>query len=124
MASTFGALFPFNAPQAGFDDNSIGEWTMERRKLTEQETTERLDEMPGWVLVDGKMQRMFKFRSFAEAMGWMTTLAIIADKIDHHPEWSNVYNRVTVSLITHDLGAISTLDIVLAQEMEAMYEGR
>jgi len=94
---------------------------MERRKATEEEISEYLEEMPGWQLLDGKMQKTFKFGSFAEAMGWMTTIAIFADKIDHHPEWSNVYNRVTVNLITHDLGAISTLDINLAQQMEEMF---
>jgi 4a-hydroxytetrahydrobiopterin dehydratase len=56
-------------------------------------------------------------------MGWMTSVAIYADKIDHHPEWSNVYNQVSVNLITHDMGALSTLDIALAKRMETLSQG-
>jgi 4a-hydroxytetrahydrobiopterin dehydratase len=94
---------------------------MNRRKLTVQELEKSLEGLSGWELIDGKLHKTYKFGSFAEAMGWMTTVAIYADKIDHHPEWSNVYNRVTVDLTTHDLDAISTLDIALAKNMQAMY---
>ncbi|HET6444503.1 MAG TPA: 4a-hydroxytetrahydrobiopterin dehydratase [candidate division Zixibacteria bacterium] len=96
---------------------------MDRRKLTEQELEKSLEGLSGWELIDGKLHKSYKFGSFAEAMGWITTVAIYADKIDHHPEWSNVYNRVTVDLTTHDLDAISTLDIALAKKMQAMYRG-
>jgi len=94
---------------------------MNRRKLTVQELEKSLEGLSGWELIDGKLHKTYKFGSFAEAMGWITTVAIYADKIDHHPEWSNVYNRVTVDLTTHDLDAISTLDIALAKNMQAMY---
>ncbi len=93
---------------------------MARRKLTKAELERSLEGLPGWELMDNKLHKMFKFDSFAEAIGWMTSVAIFADKIDHHPEWSNVYNRVTVDLITHDLGTLSTLDIDLAQRMQAL----
>ncbi len=93
---------------------------MERRQLTEEEMDNSLNNLPGWALENGKLSKTFKFNSFAEAMGWMTSVAIYADKIDHHPEWSNVYNQVSVNLITHDMGALSTLDIALAKRMETL----
>jgi 4a-hydroxytetrahydrobiopterin dehydratase len=94
---------------------------MAREKLTEAEVAAALAELPGWELAGGKLHKVFKFGSFAEAMGWMVSVAVYADKKDHHPEWSNVYNRVTVDLATHDLGdAISTLDVDLAKRMEAL----
>jgi 4a-hydroxytetrahydrobiopterin dehydratase len=96
---------------------------MERRKLNEVELGRNLEGLPGWELLNGKLHRVFKFASFAEAIGWMTSMAIFAEKIDHHPEWSNVYNRVTVDLITHDLDGLSTLDIALAQKMQTTYRG-
>ena len=79
-----------------------------------------MDGLPGWTLTGGKLSKAFKFGSFAEAIGWMVSVAIFADRIDHHPEWSNVYSRVNVALITHDVGAISTLDLALASRMEEL----
>ncbi len=93
---------------------------MARHKLTEDELAEALANLPGWAVQDGKLHKEYKFASFAEAMGWLMTVAIAADKMDHHPEWCNVYNRVRVDLVTHDLGnAISNLDVALAQKMDA-----
>jgi len=94
---------------------------IERRMLTEDELKEGLKELPGWDLLDNKLHKQYKFDSFAEAMGWMATVAIYADKIDHHPEWSNVYNRVTVDLITHSYYSVSTLDLELARFMERVF---
>jgi len=80
-----------------------------------------LAELPGWEVKDGKLHKQYKFKSFAAALGWMVSAGIEADKMDHHPEWSNVYSRVTVNLVTHDLGnVISNLDIELAQKMEKL----
>ena len=93
----------------------------DRRALSTVEIDTALGELPGWQVVEGKLSKQFKFGSFAEAMGWMVSVAIYADKIDHHPEWSNVYNRVQVNLVTHDLGnAISTWDVDLARKMEQL----
>ncbi len=93
---------------------------MARHKLTEDELAEALANLPGWAVQDGKLHKEYKFASFAEAMGWLMTVAIAADKMDHHPEWCNVYNRVRVDLVTHDLGnVISNLDVALAQKMDA-----
>ncbi len=94
---------------------------MARYPLPENELKESLAALPGWSIKDGKLHKTYKFPSFATALGWMVTVGIEADKMDHHPEWSNVYNRVTVNLVTHDLGnAISNLDIALAQKMEKL----
>lgn len=95
---------------------------MERRLLDQMEIDEALVELPGWAMEGGKLSKAFKFGSFAEAIGWMVSVAVFADRIDHHPEWSNVYNRVSVSLITHDMGALSTLDLALARRMQALAE--
>ena len=75
----------------------------------------------GWEVVEGRdaMRKNFKFKSFRSAWGWMSEMALWAEKLDHHPEWSNTYNRVTVILTTHDCDGLSELDIKLAQQMDA-----
>jgi 4a-hydroxytetrahydrobiopterin dehydratase len=94
---------------------------MERTRLEEAELQKELLTLPGWEVKDGKLHKQFKFASFARALGWMVSVGLYADKIDHHPEWSNVYSRVTVDLVTHDLGnAISSWDIRLARKMEEL----
>ncbi len=94
---------------------------MERRAINTAELQAALDDLPGWEVIDGKLSKMFLFNSFAAAIGWMVSVAIFADKIDHHPEWSNVYSRVQVNLVTHDLGnAISTFDLALARKMDEL----
>ena len=73
----------------------------------------------GWELVEGRdaITRTFKFKSFNHAFGFMTRVALYAEKWDHHPEWFNVYSRVTVTLTTHDAGGLSDLDVKLALKM-------
>lgn len=94
---------------------------MARKKLTAQEIQDALSTLPGWQLQEGKLQKKFKFDSFAQALGWMVAVGIEADKMDHHPEWANVYNSVTVSLVTHDLGnAVSSWDVDLARKMDKL----
>ena len=81
-----------------------------------------LAEVPGWTLLDGArdaIHRTFKFADFNTAFGFMTRVALMADKLDHHPEWSNVYNRVEVTLTTHDAGGVTELDVKLARFMDA-----
>lgn len=75
----------------------------------------------GWALVDGRdaITKSFKFRSFIEAWGWMSRMAIHAEKLNHHPEWFNVYSCVEVTLTTHDAGGLSALDVKLADRMDA-----
>ena len=75
----------------------------------------------GWAATgDGRdaVEKTFKFKNFVEAFGWMTKMAIVAEKLNHHPEWFNVYSKVTVTLTTHDTGGLSDLDLKLAQAME------
>ena len=93
---------------------------MARQPLKKEEISQALDELTGWQVKDGKLQKTFQFASFAEAIGWMVSVAVYADKLDHHPDWSNVYNKVFVELITHDLGALSSLDVDLAKRMDAL----
>ncbi len=75
----------------------------------------------GWSLVDDRdaIQKTFKFKTFVDAFGWMTRMAIVAEKMNHHPEWFNVYNRVEVVLTTHDVDGLSELDVKLARRMDA-----
>jgi 4a-hydroxytetrahydrobiopterin dehydratase len=76
----------------------------------------------GWKLVEGRdaIARQFKFKTFNQAFGWMTRMAMYAEKWDHHPEWSNTYNRVDVVLTTHSVGGLSELDIKLAKMMDKL----
>ena len=79
-----------------------------------------MERLNGWRIEAGKLRRDFKFSGFVEAFGFMTRVAIVAEKMDHHPEWSNVYNRVSVDLTTHDVGGITELDFALAEQMQSM----
>lgn len=89
-------------------------------KLTSKARAEALADVPMWSEVDGRdaIQRTFKFSDFNAAFGFMTRCALKADQIDHHPEWFNVYNRVDVTLSTHDCEGLSERDIVLAKFMD------
>ena len=81
-----------------------------------------LAKVPGWSVLPGErdaIQRTFKFADFNEAFGFMTRVAIQAEKLDHHPEWFNVYSRVEVTLTTHDAGGVTDLDLAMAQFMNA-----
>jgi 4a-hydroxytetrahydrobiopterin dehydratase len=93
-------------------------------RLTGAERDEALATLSatGWTQVEGRdaIQKSFKFKTFNEAFGWMTRIALWAEKLNHHPEWSNVYNRVAVTLITHDCDGISALDVKLAQKMDML----
>ena len=94
---------------------------MARYILPEEELKSALLTLNGWTIQNDKLFKAFKFSSFSAAIGWMVAVGIEAEKMNHHPEWANVYNRVTVNLVTHDLGnAISNLDIQLAQKMDQL----
>ncbi len=83
-------------------------------KLSDAEVQERLARAPGWTVANGKLHREYKFADFVHAFGFMATAAIAIEKMNHHPEWFNVYNRVVVDLTTHDAGGISQRDFELA----------
>lgn len=71
-----------------------------------------------WAIIGGKLQKSFGFKNFVDAFGFMTRAALHAEKLDHHPEWSNVYGTVVVNLTTHEAGGITELDFALAEAME------
>jgi len=91
-------------------------------KLTETERDEALATLPDWTLSeDGSgISRAFKFRDFVEAFGFMGKVALLAEKADHHPEWSNVYNRVEIRLTTHDCNGLSKRDMALAKKIDGL----
>ena len=86
-------------------------------KLDAQRVQQKLAELPNWELRDEKLYRKFSFENFVEAFGFMTKAALLAETMNHHPEWSNVYNRVEVYLTTHDANGISEKDFELARLM-------
>ena len=86
-------------------------------KLNEEEIGAGLNELPGWSLENDKLRCEFKFGNFVEAFGFMTSAAIESEKMNHHPEWCNVYNKVVVDLTTHSAGGITELDFELARKM-------
>lgn len=90
------------------------------KALSPSEIESRLAELPGWSLANGKLHRDFKFPDFARAFAFMTEAAFHAEKLDHHPEWSNVYAKVAVDLVTHDAKGITDLDFELARRMNAI----
>ena len=88
------------------------------RKFSGSELKEALEQLPGWSVVDGKLHKEYKFPDFVHAFGFMTTAALGIEKMNHHPEWFNVYNRVTVDLTTHDAQGITAKDAELAKLLD------
>lgn len=90
-------------------------------RLIDSEVRRRAEALPGWELRDGALYRQFTFRGFAGAFSFMTSIAFLAERMNHHPDWSNVYDTVTIRLSTHDAGGISENDFVMAAEISATY---
>ena len=91
-------------------------------KLSVSEVNAGLADIGDWALEDGKLTREFKFGNFVEAFAFMTGAALQAEKMNHHPEWSNVYNKVRVQLVTHEAGGITERDFELARKMNGLAE--
>ena len=89
-------------------------------KLSPAVVTEKLKDLADWSLSDGKLQRQFVFADFIEAFGFMSRVALLSETANHHPEWSNVYNRVEIQLTTHDAGGITERDFKLAQQINSL----
>ena len=91
-------------------------------KLTPKERKAALEKLKGWKKLSNRdaITKTYQFKDFNAAFGWMTRMALIAEKADHHPEWFNVYNRVDVVLTTHDADGISERDIKMAREMDRL----
>ena len=90
-------------------------------KLSDEQIRNELANLPGWSIVNGKLHKEFTFESFIEAFGFMSTAALHIEKINHHPEWFNVYNKIKVDLVTHDAGGITQNDINLARILNSLY---
>ena len=89
-----------------------------REKLADDELKATLDSLPGWTIKNDKLHKQYTFSDFAHAFGFMATAAVLIEKMNHHPEWSNVYNRVVVHLTTHDAGGVTNRDIELARLLD------
>ena len=93
-----------------------------RKSLSAREIQAKLASLPGWSVVGGHLRRELRFKDFSEAFAFMTRVALIAEQRNHHPDWSNVYNRVTIDLWTHDAGGITESDVKFAQAVSALVD--
>ena len=90
-------------------------------RLDDTEVAKRSAALPGWQFRDGALHRKLEFRDFVDAFSFMTSVALLAERMNHHPEWSNVYNVVTIRLSTHDAGGVSENDFAMAAEMSRLH---
>ena len=93
---------------------------MSRKKLDDAGIEGQLAQLPGWTVMDGKLHREYRFADFVAAFGFMSSVALAAEAMNHHPEWFNVYGTVRIDLVTHDAGGITELDFRLASRMEGI----
>ncbi|MEB3333218.1 MAG: 4a-hydroxytetrahydrobiopterin dehydratase [Synechococcaceae cyanobacterium] len=93
---------------------------MAAQPLTSAQITSLAGDLPAWTLLNGKLRRELRFADFSEAFGFMARVALVAEQLGHHPEWSNVWNRVVIDLTTHDTGGLSDLDLELARRIDAL----
>jgi 4a-hydroxytetrahydrobiopterin dehydratase len=89
-------------------------------KLTDEQIKKELASLTGWSVVNGKLHKDFVFQNFIETFGFMSRAAIHIEKMNHHPEWFNVYNKLKVDLVTHDAGGITQNDINLARTLNSL----
>jgi 4a-hydroxytetrahydrobiopterin dehydratase len=101
----------------------LEEVLMEVHKLTELEISAELAKLKGWSVQQGKLHRAFECKDFVHAFGFMASVALVAEAMGHHPEWSNVWNKVTVDLSTHSVGGISKFDFELAGKIQQIFGG-
>lgn len=91
-----------------------------RKLLSIIEQQSQLSGLQHWAIEEGKLVKVFQFRNFVQAFGFMASVALVAEKMDHHPDWHNVYRTVTVRLYTHDAGGLTALDFELAKQMDQL----
>jgi len=89
-------------------------------RLSKDDIDEELKGLPGWMVVNEKLHKEFQFENFNQAFGFMTRAAMEIEKMNHHPEWFNVYNRITIELTTHDAGGITKNDVSLARILNSL----
>ena len=94
---------------------------MSSEKLSKQEIAAGLSKLDGWSVAKGNLHRMFEFKDFMQAFGFMKRVALAADRMDHHPNWSNAYNKVTIDLSTHSVGGLTTNDFELAGKIQKIH---
>lgn len=90
-------------------------------RLTEEQVASELNNLAGWSIKDGKLHKDYEFESFNQAFGFMVRASMEIEKMNHHPEWFNVYNKLSVDLMTHDAGGITKNDIELAKILNSLY---
>lgn len=95
---------------------------MSASRVTEAEIQSSIGELGHWTLVEGKLHREYVFRDFVQAFGFMAQVALLAERVGHHPEWFNVYNKVIVDLTTHEAEGITQKDLELARSMEGIVD--
>ncbi len=93
---------------------------MKVTKISQEEIKKELKDLPGWAIVKDKLHKEFQFEDFNQAFGFMTRSAMYIEKMNHHPEWFNVYNKLIVDLTTHDAGGITENDIKLAKTLNSL----
>ncbi len=93
---------------------------MTSKPLLPEEVKVQVKNLAGWEVINNKLRRQWKFQNFIEAFGFMTKVAILAETMNHHPEWSNIYNNVTIELTTHDAGGLTELDFRLCKAINAL----
>ena len=96
---------------------------MSRQKLNDPEIAAELAKLPGWTYESGKLHRVFTCRDFVHAFGFMTSVALAAEAMNHHPDWSNSWNKVTVDLVTHSSGGVTERDLELALKISQIFGG-
>jgi 4a-hydroxytetrahydrobiopterin dehydratase len=123
--STAAPACPRLASGPGWPDNEgaaakNAERIMKPTKLSEKEIAGELQKLHGWAIKDGALHRTFEFADFSEAFGFMARVALAAEAMNHHPDWSNVWNKVVVNLSTHSIGGLSNFDFELAAKMQKL----
>jgi 4a-hydroxytetrahydrobiopterin dehydratase len=94
---------------------------MSKGRLSKQETAVELRNLDGWSLVKRNLHRMFEFKDFTQAFAFMKRVALAADRMDHHPNWSNAYNKVIIDLSTHSAGGLTKIDFELAKKIQKIH---
>ena len=92
-------------------------------RLSEREVFTELEKLPGWSIAQGKLHRVFEFRDFRQAFAFMTGVALAAEAMNHHPDWSNSWNKVVIDLMTHSAGGLTKNDFELAGQIQKIFGG-
>jgi 4a-hydroxytetrahydrobiopterin dehydratase len=95
-----------------------------RERLVEEDVAARLRELDGWILDGGRLYRELKFADFVQAFGFMSSVALVAERLNHHPDWCNSYGTVRIHLVSHDVGGVSERDFALAARIDVLARTR